>query len=459
MTTMQSKITVKVDTLLYLMILFAAGLFANQSFAEPDANHGVPAGDTPSIKVSKHLEVTDPQANCLMSSMGIKPPTDDFSWMTDTMVASGATPVWSPDGKLVATGSAIWSVQQESIDPTPLVKLKLGIWTVGFSPDGKKYAYLKRKFKEIDSGNHDGKKRPIETSPDLYVRDLRTGKERFVVSAAVLASWSPTGDRFAYFRYKDTEPSDIYNVELHVVKADGSHDRIVTDLRFPQGVFAVDPPVWSADGSKVAFEKDGDICVANADGSNLSLLVRRMQYHHSSEYIRQQIRRNPGQALPEAHDAMLQGIAWSTDKREVFFMCRPSTWGIPYAQGSSFAYANSESGEVTYLFRDNDKSDLFQSVGWSPDRTKLALLKNPARTKPFFDPADHSSFWIVDSDGSNLTMLTMLSIDKRQVKYGKTRSDLLLSGRNTRPAWSPEGKRIAVVFPEDPAQLHVFVLE
>lgn len=82
-------------------------------------------------------------------------------------------------------------------------------------------------------------------------------------------SWSPDGSQIAFNcnRYPDEE--DTY--EIYVMRADGAFPTRLTYISFFMGEFEA-VPVWSPDGSKLAFRsgRDGnnDIHIMNVDGSD-----------------------------------------------------------------------------------------------------------------------------------------------------------------------------------------------
>jgi PKD repeat protein len=186
---------------------------------------------------------------------------------SDTLVANGAGPKWSPDGSRIAfTGTTDPSEPYSPWNSIPEV-LVLNLadgsitnltdpawgWGPVWSPDGAKIAFLSYR---------DG---PLE----LYVMDASGANPTRVthdVGFTGAFGWSPDGNRFAFASEQDGEP------ELYVTDADGSNVTRLTD-----NVGFTGSLVWSPDGSRIAFDclgdGGGDICAINGDGTSFVRLV------------------------------------------------------------------------------------------------------------------------------------------------------------------------------------------
>jgi TolB protein len=184
------------------------------------------------------------------------------------------------------------------------------------------------------------------------------------------AAWSADGTKIVYAR---ETPGGAYE-EIRVVNADGTGDHSL-GIRGAR-------PVWSPDGTKIAFVDSRGIEVINADGTGATNIA-------------------------EGGDP-----DWSPDgTRIVFARSRP---GDPAAD--LYVMNPDGSNQVRLTFGSGPTPDLtYRYPSWSPDGTKIAFARADLSTGGPYD------IYTMNADGSNVARLTTTS------------------GRDTFPDWSPDG--------------------
>ncbi len=218
-------------------------------------------------------------------------------------------------------------------------------------------------------------------SGEIYVRDFAgSTPTRLTTNTAydAVPIWSPDGTRIAF-----SSDGDVY-----VMDPDGSNQTNLTN-----GVGSSNTPLdWSPDGTRILFlsdrDGDNDLWVMYADGSQPSQLLNTAQLE-------------------------LDG-AWSPDGTTIAFS-RLS--GI-----HSDIWLMDADGSNQRNITNNTSSDS-ASPSWSPDGTKLAYSSG---THPNYQ------IWIMGSDGSNPAMLASAP-----------------GTGNYSPAWAPDGSRIGFTSDRD----------
>ncbi len=173
-------------------------------------------------------------------------------------------PAWSPDSKRIVYSILEFGQSGKPPDFTlqlmdangknskPLGRGVLPAW----SPDGKKILY------SLAGG-------PF---PNLVMMDADGSNTKSLADKGMMGVWSPDGKRIAYIG-----EGESHQFALFVMNADGSEPTqlIKTPDHMELG------PQWSADGKRLFFtraerataDKQSQICVIDADGSNLKSLV------------------------------------------------------------------------------------------------------------------------------------------------------------------------------------------
>ena len=185
--------------------------------------------------------------------------------------------------------------------------------------------------------------------------------------------WSSDGSKIAYL---DS------GTQIRITTADGTGSTLVCTCVDSQSRMT-----WSPDGTKFAFDKSvggvRDIFVVNADGTGLTQLTHGV----------------PGELFSAAPD-------WSPDGTKIaFHRTGPSTW-VMNADGSGAV-------DLTGATRDYD----FPGPSWSPNGTKLVIRRQ-------------GGIWTMNADGTNQTQLTV---------HGPGHAE---DGSAT---WSPDGTLILFV--------------
>lgn len=153
--------------------------------------------------------------------------------------------------------------------------------------------------------------------------------------------------KIAFVSHKEGSPS------IYVMNPDGSNPTKLGSWFGSAKTFC-----WSSDGERIAFiDKDGWLCLVNADGTNLSTLAEKPSY----------------------------SISWSPDGKKIAAGC--------------FDYdiytLDVDSGKLTNL---TDSPDIKEgSPSWSPDSKKIAFVVS---APPYCDIS------LMDADGSNRITLT-----------------------------------------------------
>jgi hypothetical protein len=198
----------------------------------------------------------------------------------------------------------------------------------------------------------------------LFTAQVGGAETNLGLTPASHPMWSPDGSKIAY--------DDGTNI--HVVNADGS-------ALSPAVQFAGVNPAWSPDGSKIAFDDGTNVHVVNADGSPLS----------------------PAFTAFAGTDPV-----WSPDGTEVAFV-----------SGGDVQLRNLASAATTNL---TASAATDASPTWSPDGTKIA----------FTSTRDNATgeLYTMNADGS-----------------AQTRVNPATAGASS-PSWSPDGTKIAFSKPD-----------
>lgn len=241
---------------------------------------------------------------------------------------------------------------------------------------------------------------PDGSSPTRLTDD-KTRTERLPDFSPVYDSspvWSPDGTKIAFISNRD------YLFSLYVMNADGSNAQLVTDK-------VLDPaePAWSPDGGKIAFsagvratvgmaKPSIDIYVINVDGSGLEKLTKDSGFNV-----------NP---------------AWSPDGKQIAFTSNRDLDG----QSKIWVMNADGSNQRVLPNPQNTKSTGFLGgqPAWSPDGTRILFTGYRA-----CGVVAAGGIYVINADGSNSRLLT---------------NDLNACGSYASPRWSPDGTKILASF-------------
>lgn len=192
------------------------------------------------------------------------------------------------------------------------------------------------------------------------------------VGPAAAAAFPGANGKIAFESQRDG------NFEIYVMDADGSNP-----TRLTNNTVKDESPVWSADGTKIAFVRDGKhFYYMNADGSGETHIIS--------------VAFSAGPPL-----------AWSPDGAKIAFAAA-LTFPDLASRKTDIYTVNLDGSNVTTL---TSTPEFDFEPDWSPDGAKIAFRRD-------------KDIYVINADGSRVTKLTT----------GYT---------NTGPNWSPDGSKIA----------------
>jgi Tol biopolymer transport system component len=347
-------------------------------------------------------------------------------WLADSSgghlrkLTSGTDPTWSPDGKTIAfMGSvgtderALFLIGADGQNRHLLIPAtNCSIGRPRWSPDGAWILY----FDFCGSGDTHGL---YLLSPDGQTKKAITPGEAWYGVSYLGYDWSPDGKRIVFGATGPppfpTAP-DIYVLEL----ATGAYTNLTNtepDRSKPccgpdDALKMETKPVYSPDGSEIAFVARSDIWIMNADGSNRRRITNTDWGDDNPSWQPCIKGKTTVCVPPQAGKTKAPPASPApTPKPTTTKPLRSSANGMLTweAEGLPIDIARPDGTGVSKL-----TSNSYVEADWSPDGNDVALDTG-------------SEIWLADSTGGHLHKLT----------------------GGTGPTWSPDGKTIA--FMEDVA--------
>jgi len=362
--------------------------------------------------------VNTDQPNGLLPVFNIWTINSDGSGLTAITQLSGSAhgadstqQQWSPDGSKIVyssgraldgsdaagVGPNIWVSNADGTGATPLTQLAVYAPCYGpvWSPDGTRIAYYS--WRSLDGSNTtvtggDNSTRNIwvvnaDGSNDVPVTQLTASN-----ADSFSPVWSPDGTKLAFYSARALDGSNngsgVYATQnVWVINADGSGATPLTRLVGVLGSYQ--DPVWSPDGTMLVFNSfiqsppGADIWSAHPDGSTLTQIT---------------------------HDGTLAyPTAWSKDGTTILYTSSVNTNGSnsPGQSLNIWTMNPDGTGQKPLTKLNNAGAD---EGAWSPDGTRIAYISERA-----FDGSDNPdtnsiiNIWLMQADGSGSVPLTKLT--------------------------------------------------
>jgi Tol biopolymer transport system component len=355
----------------------------------------------------------------------------DTSTGAEQKIAEGYAPLWSPEGSWIAYFNEIDGLSIVHPDGTGDDLVSFEAYDAAWAPDDTKLVYTSREGEFCAGDEGEPHSVWVVAIPNGAPVELPTDDNTRIYDP----SFSPDSTRVSYVENfggpERCAPEPVPPDRLYVVGPDGSGL-----VRLPcEGDAAWAPdstrlacvdasalkvvsiggqtlttlgggggPVWSPDGSTIAFAGDG-VDVVRADGTGRRTLV-------------------------DEPDTSFGGIRWLRDSSSLVYSS--ATGGLDREIFTS-APDGSDVKKLT-----NDEIDDYDPA-WSPNGKRIVYVHDVPTKDP--EDADNAELYVMNADGTHKRRLTRHP------------------GFDWQPSWSPDGRRIAFVREYKEVRLDLVVLD
>ncbi|HUS68056.1 MAG TPA: hypothetical protein VMZ28_26165 [Kofleriaceae bacterium] len=263
---------------------------------------------------------------------------------------------------------------------------------VQWSPDGGRILFRSRRA--LDGSDEAG------TADNLWVMnadgsDPSPVTENTTASTGENATWSPDGTRIAYQSSEALGAPDTVGSQTNiwVIALDGSVPRATLTHGT---VTASYEPVWSPDGSRIAFTSDRAVNGADEvnNGSNTNIWVTRPDGTHT-------------RAITALTEATSLTPSWSADGERVVYRSKRTLDGEDASIGATNIWATDVDGDNAQALTQLTLSNNLNARS-SPDGT--LIVYESARSLDGEDAANDNltrNLWMMTAGGDDHTPLTM----------------------------------------------------
>ncbi|HLC04969.1 MAG TPA: hypothetical protein VJK02_18200 [Anaerolineales bacterium] len=316
--------------------------------------------------------------------------------------------------------------------------------------------------------------------------------ETTLIDYRLLIAQAETGSAGQIAFLRDDDP-ELETYEIYVMDADGTG---VSRLTYTNGSVFHGPPIWSPDGTMIAFvsDVDGDeeIYVMNADGTGQTNLTNNSARDVSSAWSPDRTK----MAFSSDRDGEWQIYVMDPDGTGQINLTNNPIWRdtgpVWSPDGTKIAFVSDRNGYSDIFVMNPDgteQTNLTDNVWitdtapvWSPDGTKIAFIRDDGT----FETNDE--IYVMNADGTGQTNLTnnsaldetpVWSPDRTKIAFGSYRDSGTTGGteeiyamnadgtgvvrltnnssRDSDPLWAPDGSKIAFVSGRD-NNLEIYVM-